>query len=119
MHFFIFPHLFIYLCRSEGHYVFSDCFFIFRALCKLSLRDLPKEYESSFFIEIRLKFFFLLLLFLFSIICSVDPNSIDLRSKLLSLELLHFLIENSGPVFRSFDKFINMAIKKVKKKIFT
>ena len=39
-------------------------------------------------------------------------NSIDLKSKLLSLELLLSILENSGPVFRSTVKFINMAIKK-------
>lgn len=35
-----------------------------------------------------------------------------MKSKILSLELLLTIIENSGPVLRSFDKFINNAIKK-------
>lgn len=39
-------------------------------------------------------------------------NSIDMRSKILSLELLLHILENSGPVFRSFEKFINTAIRK-------
>ena len=42
----------------------------------------------------------------------MDPNSIDMKSKLLSLELLLSILENSGPVFRSVDKFINTLIKK-------
>jgi len=38
-------------------------------------------------------------------------NSIDMRSKILSLDLLLGILEGSGPVFKSCDKFINSAIK--------
>eukprot|EP01119_Soliformovum_irregulare_P013394 TRINITY_DN3553_c0_g1_i7.p1 TRINITY_DN3553_c0_g1~~TRINITY_DN3553_c0_g1_i7.p1 ORF type:complete len:1701 (-),score=587.09 TRINITY_DN3553_c0_g1_i7:49-5151(-) len=70
---------------SEGYYVFNDCYLIFRALCKLSMKDLPKDATNE---------------------------SIDMKSKVLSLELLLTILESSGPVFRSCDKFINTAIKK-------
>eukprot|EP01116_Phalansterium_solitarium_P005911 TRINITY_DN1816_c0_g1_i6.p1 TRINITY_DN1816_c0_g1~~TRINITY_DN1816_c0_g1_i6.p1 ORF type:complete len:1289 (-),score=563.21 TRINITY_DN1816_c0_g1_i6:393-4259(-) len=72
---------------QEGHYVFTDCFMLFRALCQLSMKEVPKEATS-------------------------DMSAIDMRSKILSLELLLSILDNSGPVFRSCDKFINNAIKK-------
>jgi len=71
--------------KESGHFVFTDCYLVFRALCKLSMKDIPKE---------------------------ATADSIDMKSKVLSLDLLYTILENSGPVFRSFDKFINSAIKK-------
>jgi len=71
--------------KESGHFVFTDCYLVFRALCKLSMKDVPKE---------------------------ATADSIDMKSKILSLDLLYTILENSGPVFRSFDKFINSAIKK-------
>lgn len=56
-----------------------DAYLLFRALCKLSAKE------------------------------NVDPNSPDavgIRSKLLSLELIRILINNSGTAFRSGDRFI-------------
>ncbi|PRP79080.1 brefeldin A-inhibited guanine nucleotide-exchange protein 2-like [Planoprotostelium fungivorum] len=73
--------------RSAGHHVFTDCYLVFRALCKRSMKDPSKE-------------------------SAADMNSIDMRSKILSLDLILGILEGSGPVFKSCDKFINSAIKK-------
>eukprot|EP00741_Cyanophora_paradoxa_P005196 tig00000852_g5036.t1 len=61
----------------------KDGFLLFRALCKLSMKPLP---EGN------------------------TPDSVPLRSKLLSLELLQTVLENAGPTFRSGEKFIQ-AVK--------
>jgi hypothetical protein len=57
----------------------KDAYLLFRALCKLSAKDLPDD---------------------------APQDSVNLRSKLLSLELLRALVGGSGPVFRSGDRFI-------------
>lgn len=57
----------------------KDAYLLFRALCKLSARE-----EAD----------------------ALTPDSVGLRSKLLSLELLRNVISNSGPAFRSGDRFI-------------
>eukprot|EP01117_Protostelium_nocturnum_P012512 TRINITY_DN4612_c0_g1_i4.p1 TRINITY_DN4612_c0_g1~~TRINITY_DN4612_c0_g1_i4.p1 ORF type:complete len:1640 (+),score=303.31 TRINITY_DN4612_c0_g1_i4:223-5142(+) len=73
--------------KESGHHIFTDCYLVFRALCKRSMKDIPRE-------------------------SAADMNSIDMRSKILSLDLLLGVLEGSGPVFRSCDRFINSAIKK-------
>ncbi|XP_052264736.1 brefeldin A-inhibited guanine nucleotide-exchange protein 1-like isoform X3 [Dreissena polymorpha] len=72
-----------------GHGAFShilqkDAFLVFRSLCKLSMKPLTDG--------------------------PPDPKSHELRSKVLSLELLLSILQNAGPVFRTNDMFIN-AIK--------
>ncbi|KAL4236729.1 Brefeldin A-inhibited guanine nucleotide-exchange protein 1 [Mactra antiquata] len=72
-----------------GHGAFShilqkDAFLVFRSLCKLSMKPLAEG--------------------------PPDPKSHELRSKVLSLELLLSILQNAGPVFRTNDMFIN-AIK--------
>ncbi|XP_052777069.1 brefeldin A-inhibited guanine nucleotide-exchange protein 1-like isoform X4 [Mya arenaria] len=72
-----------------GHGAFShvlqkDAFLVFRSLCKLSMKPLADG--------------------------PPDPKSHELRSKVLSLELLLSILQNAGPVFRTNDMFIN-AIK--------
>jgi brefeldin A-inhibited guanine nucleotide-exchange protein len=57
----------------------KDAYLLFRALCKLSAKDLDGDSWSE---------------------------SVALRSKLLSLELLRGLVGSSGPAFRSGDRFI-------------
>lgn len=57
----------------------KDAYLLFRALCKLSARE-----EAD----------------------ALTPDNVGLRSKLLSLELLRNVINNSGPAFRSGDRFI-------------
>jgi brefeldin A-inhibited guanine nucleotide-exchange protein len=57
-----------------------DAFLVFRSLCKLSMKPLPENL--------------------------VADDSIELRSKLLSLQLLFSIIQNSGTKFRSGDKFV-------------
>ena len=57
-----------------------DAFLVFRSLCKLSMKPLPDPFPAE--------------------------DSIELRSKLLSLQLLFSIIQTSGPHFRSGEKFI-------------
>ena len=57
-----------------------DAFLVFRSLCKLSMKPLPEPLPSD--------------------------DSIELRSKLLSLQLLYSIIQNSGSKFRSGEKFV-------------
>ena len=57
-----------------------DAFLVFRSLCKLSMKALPDQLPTD--------------------------DSIELRSKLLSLQLLYSIIQNAGERFRAGDKFI-------------
>ncbi|KAK8729377.1 hypothetical protein OTU49_008796 [Cherax quadricarinatus] len=66
-----------------SHTLQKDAFLVFRSLCKLSMKPLPD---------------------------SPDPRSHELRSKILSLEMLLSIVQNAGRVFRSNDTFIT-AIK--------
>ena len=68
------------LGASQMSVVQRDAFLVFRSLCKLSMKPLPEPLPSE--------------------------DSIELRSKLLSLQLLFSIIQNSGPKFRSGEKFI-------------
>lgn len=61
----------------------KDAFLVFRALCKLSIRSADATAASE---------------------------ATTLRGKILALELLKVLLENSGPIFRSADRFAG-AIK--------
>ncbi|GAB6029023.1 Brefeldin A-inhibited guanine nucleotide-exchange protein 1 [Chamberlinius hualienensis] len=62
----------------------KDAFLVFRSLCRLSMKPLPDGHP--------------------------DPKSHDLRSKILSLQLLLAILQNAGQVFRSNEMFIT-AIK--------
>ncbi|KAH0816150.1 hypothetical protein GEV33_006641 [Tenebrio molitor] len=66
------------------HVLQKDAFLVFRALCKLSMKPLPEG--------------------------TPDPKSHEVRSKILSLKLLFYILERAGPVFRSNEMFIT-AIK--------
>lgn len=66
------------------HILQKDAFLVFRSLCKLSLKQLPDA--------------------------PYDPKSHELRSKVLSLELLLACLQNAGEVFKKSDMFIS-AIK--------
>ncbi|XP_030763056.1 brefeldin A-inhibited guanine nucleotide-exchange protein 1 [Sitophilus oryzae] len=66
------------------HILQKDAFLVFRALCKLSMKPLPEG--------------------------TPDPKSHELRSKILSLQLLLSILQNAGPVFRANEMFI-IAIK--------
>ena len=57
-----------------------DAFLVFRSLCKLSMKPLPDPFPSD--------------------------DSIELRSKLLSLQLLYSIIASSGERFRGGEKFV-------------
>ena len=65
---------------SQMSVIQRDAFLVFRSLCKLSMKPLPEPLPSE--------------------------DSIELRSKLLSLQLLFSIIQNSGQKFRSGEKFI-------------
>ena len=62
----------------------KDAFLIFRSLCKLSMKPLPDG--------------------------PPDPKSHELRSKILSLQLILSVVQNAGAVFRSNEMFIS-AVK--------
>ncbi|XP_069166610.1 brefeldin A-inhibited guanine nucleotide-exchange protein 1 isoform X3 [Procambarus clarkii] len=66
-----------------SHTLQKDAFLVFRSLCKLSMKPLSD---------------------------SPDPKSHELRSKILSLEMLLSIVQNAGQVFRSNETFIT-AIK--------
>ncbi|CAL1273315.1 unnamed protein product [Larinioides sclopetarius] len=70
--------------HNFSHILQKDAFLVFRSLCKLSMKPLPEGQP--------------------------DPKSHELRSKILSLQLLLSILQNAGPVFRSSEMFIN-AIK--------
>lgn len=64
---------------------FSDCHMLFRALCKLSNVDLPE---------------------------GLLPDSVDVKSKILSLELILSILQTAGPTFKHTHRFINKAFKR-------
>ncbi|KAG7208279.1 hypothetical protein KM043_014522 [Ampulex compressa] len=66
------------------HVLQKDAFLVFRTLCKLSMKPLPDG--------------------------TPDPKSHELRSKILSLQLLLGILQNAGPVLRSNEMFV-IAIK--------
>ncbi len=71
--------------RSASH---RDAFLLFRALCKLSMKgDEEEDGEDAV------------------------PDTVALQSKILSLELLLSLLENSGESFRSGHRFIEVIRK--------
>ncbi|XP_046858105.1 brefeldin A-inhibited guanine nucleotide-exchange protein 1-like isoform X5 [Xenia sp. Carnegie-2017] len=70
--------------QSFSHITQKDAFLVFRSLCKLSMKPLAEG--------------------------PLDPKSLELRSKILSLELLLTCLQSAGPVFRTHPMFIN-AIK--------
>nr|XP_009862113.1 brefeldin A-inhibited guanine nucleotide-exchange protein 1 isoform X1 [Ciona intestinalis] len=67
-----------------SHVLQKDAFLVFRSFCKLSMKLLSDG--------------------------PPDPKSHELRSKILSLHLLHSILQSAGPVFKDNDMFIN-AIK--------
>ncbi|XP_072323722.1 brefeldin A-inhibited guanine nucleotide-exchange protein 1 isoform X3 [Scyliorhinus torazame] len=73
-------------CSSAkfSHILQKDAFLVFRSLCKLSMKPLSDG--------------------------PPDPKSHELRSKILSLQLLLSILQNAGPIFRTNEMFIN-AIK--------
>ncbi|KAJ1123190.1 hypothetical protein NDU88_001663, partial [Pleurodeles waltl] len=67
-----------------AHILQKDAFLVFRSLCKLSMKPLGEG--------------------------PPDPKSHELRSKIVSLQLLLSVLQNAGPVFRTHEMFIT-AIK--------
>ncbi|XP_069739883.1 brefeldin A-inhibited guanine nucleotide-exchange protein 1-like isoform X1 [Narcine bancroftii] len=67
-----------------SHILQKDAFLVFRSLCKLSMKPLSHG--------------------------PPDPKSHELRSKIISLQLLLSVLQNAGPVFKTNEMFIN-AIK--------
>ncbi|XP_022693411.1 brefeldin A-inhibited guanine nucleotide-exchange protein 1-like isoform X2 [Varroa jacobsoni] len=81
-----------------AHITHKDAFLVFRSLCKLSMKPLPHETNGNTTHTGTLTQ------------QQLDPKSHEMRSKILSLQLLLSVIQNAGPVFRSNPVFIN-AIK--------
>ena len=71
--------------QRELSIAYVDCFLAFRALCKLSTKALTP---------------------------SSPVDSVDMRRKLLALELLQNILENVGPMLKENQQFIQTAIKK-------
>ncbi|XP_058847154.1 brefeldin A-inhibited guanine nucleotide-exchange protein 2-like isoform X1 [Acipenser ruthenus] len=67
-----------------SHILQKDAFLVFRSLCKLSMKPLSDG--------------------------PPDPKSHELRSKVVSLQLLLSVLQSAGPVFRTHEMFVN-AIK--------
>jgi brefeldin A-inhibited guanine nucleotide-exchange protein len=67
------------------HITQKDAYLVFRSLCKLSMKPMPEG-------------------------ATIDPRSHELRSKILSLQLILSILQNSGPSFQSSDLFA-IAIK--------
>ncbi|XP_041112356.1 brefeldin A-inhibited guanine nucleotide-exchange protein 2-like isoform X1 [Polyodon spathula] len=67
-----------------SHVLQKDAFLVFRSLCKLSMKPLSDG--------------------------PPDPKSHELRSKVVSLQLLLSVLQSAGPVFRTHEMFVN-AIK--------
>uniref|UniRef100_A0A8C4SFB1 ADP-ribosylation factor guanine nucleotide-exchange factor 2 (brefeldin A-inhibited) n=1 Tax=Erpetoichthys calabaricus TaxID=27687 RepID=A0A8C4SFB1_ERPCA len=64
-----------------SHILQKDAFLVFRSLCKLSMKPLADG--------------------------PPDPKSHELRSKIVSLQLLLSILQSAGPVFRTHEMFIN------------
>ena len=73
-----------HLNQAFLHIAQKDAYLVFRSLCKLSAKQLPDG--------------------------ALDPKSHELRSKILSLQLILNILQNSGPSFQSSELFSN-AIK--------
>ena len=71
--------------RSTSH---RDAFLLFRALCKLSMKGDEDDGEDD-----------------------TVPDTVALQSKILSLELLLSLLENSGTAFKTGHRFIEVMRK--------
>lgn len=73
-----------YNAARFSHILQKDAFLVFRSLCKLSMKPLADG--------------------------PPDPKSHELRSKIVSLQLLLSVLQGAGPVFRTHEMFVN-AIK--------
>ncbi|XP_028290046.1 brefeldin A-inhibited guanine nucleotide-exchange protein 1 isoform X3 [Gouania willdenowi] len=82
-----------------SHILQKDAFLVFRSLCKLSMKPLsdgppdPKHHRRADNLRIK-----------------SSSKSHELRSKVLSLQLLLSILQNAGPIFKTNEMFIN-AIK--------
>ncbi|RXN04096.1 brefeldin A-inhibited guanine nucleotide-exchange 1-like isoform X4 [Labeo rohita] len=81
-----------------SHILQKDAFLVFRSLCKLSMKPLSDGPPDP---KVELSWFYQLL---------SHDRSHELRSKVLSLQLLLSILQNAGPIFKTNEMFIN-AIK--------
>jgi len=88
---------FVLSCKT--HKLQNDCFLVFRAICRLSVKQLAEDSElalkqsSSIFSSFKL------------FDSSDSEHSYQMRSKQLSLELLTSIFTKAGPTFRSQKRF--------------
>jgi brefeldin A-inhibited guanine nucleotide-exchange protein len=71
---------------SAADQAYRDCYQTFRGLCKLSMKKIPPNVSNM--------------------------DSIEVRSKILSLELILSIFDNNTHVFKDHVRFINNALKK-------
>jgi brefeldin A-inhibited guanine nucleotide-exchange protein len=71
---------------SPAEQAYRDCFQTFRGLCKLSMKKIPPNVSNM--------------------------DSIEVRSKILSLELILSIFDTNTHVFKDHTRFINNALKK-------
>jgi brefeldin A-inhibited guanine nucleotide-exchange protein len=82
---------------------FKNAYYVFRALCKLSDRDIKdKSNTDPKYLTIN-SFFFSS--FIFSLIFRTN---LDLKSRIFSLRLIMQILQTSGPIFRSSEDFLHV-----------
>ena len=75
----------------------KDCFLIFRALYKLSMKGVQADFDSQASKA--------------GLGGDFDSNALAIQNKMLSLELILIILKKSGEAFRTGDKFVD-AIRK-------
>jgi brefeldin A-inhibited guanine nucleotide-exchange protein len=78
---------------------FKNAYYVFRALCKLSDRDIKDKANTDPKYETNIFNYFL-------IICFVYRTNLDLKSRIFSLRLIMQILQTSGPIFRSSEDFL-------------
>eukprot|EP00494_Astrolonche_serrata_P027280 UN27543 len=88
-----------FLLASRSNKLQNDCYLVFRAICRLSVKTL--EADSDLALKQTTS------MFSFKLFDSSDgENSFQMRSKQLSLELLTSIFTKAGPTFHSSRRFI-------------
>lgn len=78
----------------------TDSYLLFRALCKLSAKQLPEDSDNNSMSSSKKS------IFSSSINPNTNPDAMATSTKTLSLELILSIFENCGPAFRGGEKFI-------------
>uniref|UniRef100_A0A7S1PDF6 SEC7 domain-containing protein n=1 Tax=Vitrella brassicaformis TaxID=1169539 RepID=A0A7S1PDF6_9ALVE len=73
-----------------------DALMVFQSLCKLSMKDIPEPQQASIGMGMGL------------MAPTTQPDQRIVRSKRLSLELILSMLQNSGPVFKNSERFLQV-----------